>query len=81
MTYSSEAVGRRIQAQLLLRGFVQQDLANKLGISQAAVSRRLNGRASFSACDLAVIANWLDVSVSDFFEPLPEQRVLVEAVA
>ncbi|EPD32071.1 hypothetical protein HMPREF9306_01633 [Propionimicrobium lymphophilum ACS-093-V-SCH5] len=66
---------------MTLCGFNQQQLAQKLGVSQASVSRKLNGRTEFSASELAVIANWLDVSVSDLFEPLPEQRVLVEAVA
>ena len=81
MAYSVEAVGRRIQSQLLLRGITQQGLANKLGVSQAAVSRRLNGHSNFSASDLATIANWLGVSVAELFEPLPEQFELVEAVA
>ncbi|WP_081636666.1 helix-turn-helix domain-containing protein [Propionimicrobium lymphophilum] len=81
MSYSSAAIGRRVRSQMTLCGFNQQQLAQKLGVSQASVSRKLNGRTEFSASELAVIANWLDVSVSDLFEPLPEQRVLVEAVA
>lgn len=78
---TDETVGRRVRSNLTLRGLGSSDLANLLGITRSAANRRLSGATSFSASDLAVVAEWLDVSVSDLFEPLPEQRVLVEAVA
>lgn len=39
----------------------QRDLANLLGISQPAVSRRLRGVVAFSAVELSTVANYLDV--------------------
>lgn len=44
-----------------------------VGVSIANVS-------TLSTDEVISVANWLGVSVSDLFEPLPEQPVLVEAV-
>jgi len=46
------------------RGFSQTDLAGVLGLSQAAVSRRVNGLTAFDVDELIDVAKWLGVSVS-----------------
>lgn len=45
----------------------QDDLADELGISQQAVSRRLSGDVEFTAGELEKIASFLDVPVAKFF--------------
>lgn len=78
---TNELVGRRVRSHLTLRGMGSADLAHLLGITRSAVNKRLSGTTSFSASDVALVADWLGVSVAELFEPLPEQFELVEAVA
>lgn len=47
----------------------QAELADVLGITQSAASRRLTGRMEFSASEVLQVAEWLDV---------PAARVLGE---
>ena len=78
---SAYSVGRRIRSCMILRGYTQNDLANLLGITQATASRKLRNISTLSTDEVISVANWLGVSVSDLFEPLPDQPELVEAVA
>ena len=63
---TNETVGRRVRVNLTLRGLSTLELAEFLGITRNAANRRLSG---------------LDIPISDLFEPLPEQPVLIESVA
>lgn len=46
----------------------QSDIAALLGLSQAAVSRRLSGDVDFTSSELAALAKHLEVPVSAFFD-------------
>ncbi|MGK0539650.1 helix-turn-helix transcriptional regulator [Propionimicrobium lymphophilum] len=78
---TNETVGRRVRVNLTLRGLSTLELAEFLGITRNAANRRLSGASAFSAADLAAVAEWLDIPISDLFEPLPEQPVFIESVA
>lgn len=47
------------------RRISQADVAAALGLSQAAVSRRLSGAVPFDVAELATIAAALDVDIAD----------------
>lgn len=44
-------------------GFQQQDIAEFLGVSRSAVSMKFNGKVSFNARDLLILADHFGVSV------------------
>ena len=46
----------------------QSDIASQLGLSQAAVSRRLSGDVDFTSSQLVLLARYLDVPVASFFD-------------
>lgn len=48
-------------------GKSQADVAESLGLSQPAVSRRLSGEVDFSATELTKLAALLNVPVATFF--------------
>lgn len=57
-------VGANVRAELARRSLSQSDLAAHLGLSQAAISRRLSGHTAFDVNELASVAAWLGVSAS-----------------
>jgi transcriptional regulator with XRE-family HTH domain len=57
--------GDNIGAELRRKRHTQTDLADLLGLSQAAVSRKLRGKAPMTVDELFTIAAWLDVSVME----------------
>lgn len=52
---------RQLKGMLAERGLRQNDVADWLGISQAAVSRRMSGQVDFRWTELSVIAQRLGV--------------------
>ena len=52
---------RQLKGMLAERGLRQNDVADWLGISQAAVSRRMSGEVDFRWAELSVIAQRLGV--------------------
>ena len=52
---------RQLRGMLAERGLKQNDVADWLGISQAAVSRRMSGQVDFRWTELNVIAERLGV--------------------
>lgn len=62
------SIGARVRGQLALRGLSGKDLGARLGLPQTSVSRRLRGLTRFSASEIAAIADWLQVPVSQFFK-------------
>lgn len=63
-------VGARVRAVLESQGRAQKWVAERLGISQPDISRRLRGVKGFTMAELVVIARELGVPLADL---LPEQ--------
>ncbi|MCL2426760.1 MAG: helix-turn-helix domain-containing protein [Oscillospiraceae bacterium] len=61
-----------IQRQRKARGYTQHDLANKIGVSQAMVSRWENGEENFTIATLAKISAALDI---EWNNPLEKRAV------
>lgn len=55
-------IGNRIASAMLIKGFTQQALSDKTGISYPTLRRSLNGTRSFSFFEFARIANALGFS-------------------
>ena len=64
MTYSTEAIGREIRAELARQGKTAGQLAETVGMSVSQMSRRMRGRADFTLRELLAIADILDVPLS-----------------
>lgn len=58
-----------IRAEAGRRSLTQTDLANVLGITQSAISRRWNGRRPWPLEDLPTVADALGVTVADLVTP------------
>lgn len=71
-------IGASVRAEAARRGLRQLDIGLRLGVSQSAVSGRFVGRLPFSAEELVELADWFDVPVARFFEPLPGARPVGE---
>lgn len=68
----ARALGSNIKAELRRKGYTQLDAAHVLGMkSQSAISDRLNGDVRFGFDEVLMLAEWLDVPVSDFLVGLP----------
>ena len=73
--------GRRVAGQLVEHDRTQEDAARVLGLSQAAVNRRLKGHVPFTTPELARIALWLGVPFSDLLPPRTAIRAAALAAA
>ncbi|MGW9021295.1 helix-turn-helix domain-containing protein [Leucobacter chromiiresistens] len=60
-------VASLVRGAMAERGVRQSDVAQALGVSRMAVSRRLSGETSFSAEELIVLRDVLGVPVGRFF--------------
>jgi transcriptional regulator with XRE-family HTH domain len=60
--------GANVRAEMVRRGISQTALASRLGMSQAAVSKRLRGETPFDINELAQIAAALDVTLDRLLE-------------
>ena len=69
-------IAGEVRAALARHQKTQDDLARVLGIVQPAVSVRLAGSRSFRAEEIAAIARWLDIPVSQL---IPTDREAVAA--
>lgn len=56
-----------IRAEMARSNTTQHDVARRLGISQAAVSRRLRGEIPFDADELIALADMLGVTIASLF--------------
>jgi len=61
-----------IQRQRKLKGYTQKDLAKKLGVSQAMVSRWENGEENITLATLVRIASALEIAL---YNPLEKSAV------
>ena len=59
-------VGKKIDLYIREKGMSRRELAQKSGISEAAISRYINGTRQPKAVSLNAIAKALDVPISEF---------------
>jgi transcriptional regulator with XRE-family HTH domain len=64
----AEMVGSRVRGLLAERKLSQSAMAARLGISKAAMSRRIAGEIPFNVAEIGSLAALLDVPASRFFE-------------
>lgn len=65
-------VSGEVRACMARKAIRQDDLAERLGLSQQALSSRLTGRTRWTLDDLAAVADALNVSMGSLLPP--EQR-------
>lgn len=70
---SRPAVVTNIRVAALRAGVSQNDIAEMLGVSQPALSRRMTGDVDFRVAELVAIADYLGVTVDQLLEPAAEQ--------
>ncbi|MBF0807319.1 helix-turn-helix domain-containing protein [Rothia nasimurium] len=70
MTYT-KTVATNVRAEASRRGVTSHDIAQILGISSAAVSRRMNEKIEFKISELEKIALLLDVPIEVLVAPAP----------
>lgn len=58
-------VASNVRAEMARQLYTSRDLADALGISQSAASRRMTGTTEFSFADLERTATWLEVELAD----------------
>lgn len=66
-TKQPNGVAANLRAEIARRQRRQADLADVWGISEMAVSRRVNGFVPITAEQAAQAAQWLGLDVSDLF--------------
>ena len=64
-----EIVSQKIKNARVLKGFSQQELANKVGISKQMISKYEKGESFPSSTVLLKFKNQLNVSMNYFFKP------------
>lgn len=75
-------VAANVRAALGWRGLKDQELAAPLGLSAAAVSRRLTGAVAFDIGELSVVSGLVGVSVGDLVDrdPWSPPEVIAEPI-
>ena len=73
-----EVIGNRIKILMLNKGLKRIYLARKLKISYNTLSKKLNGKSEFSAIQMTIIRDLLELddelSVNVFFNPKYEVK-------
>ncbi|NLA65608.1 MAG: hypothetical protein GX862_06720 [Leucobacter sp.] len=67
-TGASNIVAANVRAQLAYAGLPQGALAEILGLSKMAGSRRLNNETEFTAGEIALVADYFDIEPGDLFK-------------
>ncbi|QWT24974.1 helix-turn-helix transcriptional regulator [Subtercola sp. PAMC28395] len=67
MRYEMSPVAPKVRGIAAEKGVSQEGIAQILGISRTAVSKRLNARGDFTATELQKLAASFDVKVGAFF--------------
>ncbi len=66
-------VSEPIRAHLAVARISGAELARRVGIDQASISRRLNGRSAFTVDDLVAIADVLGITLVELLQ-MPKDR-------
>lgn len=67
------AVSEPIRAHLAVSRISGAELARRVGIDQASISRRLNGKSPFTVDDLVLIAKALDLTLLELLQ-MPKDK-------
>jgi len=67
MATTTHSIANRVRGIAAEHGFTQQQIASILGISRTSVVERMNGRIDFSAREISVLANAMQVPVARFY--------------
>lgn len=70
-TSSREEIAGNVRAWMARRNVEQQDLAQVLGKSNAAISDRVNGKTHFRIDELQRVAHRLEVTLDQLLEAEP----------
>lgn len=65
----SADVAEEVRVAMTRRRISQARLASALGLSQAAVNRRLSGAVDFTISELRAVADALEVDITDLIAP------------
>ena len=81
MSSLTTEIGKRVRGLREHRGFTTSDLAFKVGMSQAQISRLENGRQGFRTETLKKIAGALEVEIGYLVSPISDSSsALVQAM-
>lgn len=67
----ADTVAERVRAELAVKRVTGAELARRMGVSHAYVSRRLNGHEPFDVAELGEIADLIEVPVDRLLAPWP----------
>lgn len=67
----AERVAAEVRAYLARERRTQRELAEHLGLSQQAVSRRLTGAQAFNINELHAVADYLGIDMTRLIAPQP----------
>ena len=67
----NQRVGMNVSIVMLRRGKTQTELASRLHVTQASISRRICGASPWTPDELEATAEFLNISVGRLFEALP----------
>lgn len=67
-------VAAGVRVQLAIANVSASKAARGIGISQPAMSRRINGELAFDIDELGRLATMLGVDLADFINPTPPKR-------
>lgn len=73
--YRLETILANLRGEFARRGLSESAAAAVCGMSQTALSRRLNDVAPLTVAELLNFCNRLDVPLADLTRPVPTQRV------
>ena len=68
---ADQIVGERFNTAMFRKRISQTTLANQLGITQAALSRKLHGDRPWSLTEILTVAAYLDMPLEEVFRELP----------
>ena len=66
-----EFIGKQIYNVRIEKGIQQKELANLIGRSQSSFSNREAGRYTFTARELKIICDYLQISMQDLMDGKP----------
>ncbi len=68
-----ETIAGNARAEIARRRVRQSDLVDVLGVSQPALSRRLNGEVDFTIGELQALAAYLEISLEQLLHSIPAE--------